>query len=71
MAQARHLIEKRGVDLIVACIGKPTYSPPDDSLDTLGSRLRRGAAPEWLRPLELSETAGRLYRIYRVERATE
>ena len=71
MAQARHVIEKRGVDLIVACIGKPTYSPPDDSLDTLGSRLRRGAAPEWLRPLELSEAAGRLYRIYRVERKAE
>ncbi len=71
MAKARDLVEKRGIDLIVACIGKSTYRRPVDSPDTLDSRLRRGWPPDWLQPLELSETAGRLYRIYRVEGAAE
>ncbi|MDX1576754.1 MAG: hypothetical protein R3285_11215, partial [Kiloniellales bacterium] len=71
MTKARHLIEKRGIDLIVACIGKPTYRPPVDSPNTLDSRLRRGAAPEWLQPLALSEAADRLYRMYRVEGEAE
>jgi hypothetical protein len=63
---ARRLIEQRGIDLVVACIGRATYRDTSNRPDALDSRLRRGEAPDWLRPLALGETAGKLYRIYRV-----
>ncbi len=66
LANARGMVEKRGIDLLVACIGKPTYGTRGNDPDTLDNRLRRGEVPTWLQPLELSETARKLYRIYRV-----
>ncbi|HEX9768748.1 MAG TPA: hypothetical protein VGA50_06195 [Kiloniellales bacterium] len=63
---ARRLIEQRGIDLVVACIGKETYTDLSAGPGTLDSRLRRGEAPDWLQPLELGGAARKLYRIYRV-----
>ena len=63
---ARRVIERRGIDLVVVCIAKETYTDTSNGPDALDSRLRRAEAPNWLQPLELSETARKLYRIYRV-----
>jgi len=68
-AEARQVIERRGIDLIVACIPKEIYTDASNGPDTLDSGLRRGEAPDWLRPLELGESAQGLYRIYRVKLA--
>ena len=68
---ARQLIDQRGIDLIVVCITRETYRDHSDGSTTLDSRLRRGEAPDWLRPLDLGETAAKLYRIYRVSPGAE
>ena len=65
-ADARQVIERRGIDLVVVCIAKGTYTNASKGPDALDTRLRRAEAPNWLQPLELSETASRRYRIYRV-----
>jgi hypothetical protein len=63
---ARRLVARRGIDLVAVCIGRETYTDLSNGSDTLDSRLREGKPPDWLQPLELSETAAGLYRIYRV-----
>jgi len=64
--EARRLVDERGIDLVVVCIRRATYTNKADGPGTLDSRLRSGQPPEWLQPLQLSEPAAGLYRIYRV-----
>ncbi len=65
LAAARRIVERRGIDLIVACAGMPTYGWLSDAPDTLDTALRRGSVPPWLEPVDLGPDASRHFRAYR------
>jgi hypothetical protein len=63
---ARRLVEERGIDIIVACRASEIYAGLSGEPDMLETRLRHGAPPGWLDPVDLSDAAAAQYRIYRV-----
>ncbi len=63
---AWRLVEERGIDIIVVCRASEIYIGLGSGPDMLESRLRRGHAPDWLGPVDLSEEATAEYRVYRV-----
>jgi hypothetical protein len=65
-AQARRLVEARGLDLVTVCIHHPAYFKLTGGPDTLDSRLRAGESPVWLEAVPLSSAAVGQFRIYRV-----
>jgi hypothetical protein len=66
LADARRLVEARGLDLITVCIHRPAYFQLSADPDTLDSRLRAGEPPVWLEAVSLSGAAAEQFRIYRV-----
>ena len=54
---AREIVERRGIEIIVVCMDQEIYPGLSDEPDSFESRLRRGEAPPWLTPVELSGAA--------------
>ncbi len=65
LEEARQLIEERGIDIIVVCQAREIYAGLTGEPDMLETRLRHGAPPGWLSPVDLSEEAAAQYRVYR------
>ncbi len=59
------MIEERGIDIIVVCQAREIYAGLTGEPDMLETRLRHGAPPGWLSPVDLSEEAAAQYRVYR------
>jgi hypothetical protein len=67
--KAAGILRRRGIDLVLICPAFPEQRMYlDGQATTVFERLRDGAPPAWLRPLELPPQLAGQWRLYRVER---
>ena len=66
--EARELIEKRAVDLVLTCPGghEDHFYTRSDVLPTLYERLNSESIPEWLQPEDLPEHLNQQFKLFRV-----
>jgi len=64
-ADARAVVERRGVDLVLVCGPAPSLAGVG-SRGTLRARLLGGEPPSWLRPVPLELAVGTGFRLYEV-----
>lgn len=68
--EARRLIRKRGIDLILICRKKnlERFLPPETPQTSLYARLKRQSPPDWLTPVKLPAPLDESFALYAVTR---
>ena len=66
--EARKLVKKRAIDLILTCPGghEDHFYARSDDLPTLYERLNSGSIPEWLQTVDLPENLNEHFRLFQV-----